>query len=133
MGFVSLVNVMARGFVLVFLFCFVQFLSRSIAKELYTNTWVVHTEKGKEYVDKIARKRGFINHGQQGGLEGYYLLEHKRISKRTRRSLDHHTEDFLSEPYIKYAQQQKILSRKKRGYFPDPMFADQWYLHNTGK
>lgn len=122
---------MARGVVLVLAFCFVQ--SLSLATELYSNTWVVYTEKGKEYVDKIARKRGFINYGQQGGLEGYYLLEHKRVSKRTRRSLDHHTQDFLSEPHIKYAQQQKILSRKKRSYFPDPLFNDQWYLHNTGE
>lgn len=136
-GFPSLFSRMARGVCLVVFLCFVQYFPRSfvrgLTKGLYTNTWVVYTEQGKEYVDRIARERGFINHGQQGGLEGYYLLEHKRVSKRTRRSLDHHTEGFLSEPHIKYAEQQKILSRQKRGYFSDPMFKDQWYLQNTGE
>jgi hypothetical protein len=122
---------MAGEVILVFVWtCFLLVISSGFA-EVYTNTWVVYTEKGKEYVDEIATKRGFINHGQQGGLEGYYLLEHKSLGKRTRRSLDGHTVDFLRETHIKYAQQQKVLRRQKRSYI-DPYYPDQWYLHNTG-
>lgn len=118
----------------IFLFvwtCFLVVISSGFA-EVYTNTWVVYTDKGKEYVDEIAEKKGFINHGQQGGLEGYYLLEHKNLGRRTRRSLDRHTTDFLQETHITYAEQQKVLRRQKREAFNDPYYGDQWYIHNTG-
>lgn len=33
------------------------------AEEVYTNTWAVHIEGGPQEADRIARKHGFINHG----------------------------------------------------------------------
>lgn len=32
-------------------------------EEVYTNTWAVHIEGGPQEADRIARKHGFINHG----------------------------------------------------------------------
>lgn len=123
---------MDPGGILLFVWtCFLAVISSGFA-EVYSNTWVVYTEKNKAYVDEIAQKRGFINHGQLGELEGHYLLEHKKLGSRMRRSLTKHTVDFLQETHIKYAEQQKVLRRQKREPFSDPYFGDQWYIHNTG-
>ncbi|EDO47326.1 predicted protein [Nematostella vectensis] len=102
------------------------------SKPLYTNTWVIYTDKGQEYVDNLAAKHGFKSHRDGGGLEGFYILEHQRTSKRMRRSLVHHSTNFLRDPHVSYAKQQKILRRQKRG-FVDPLFNDQWYLNNYGQ
>ncbi len=101
---------------------------------VYTNKWVVHIEDGVEKAEELARKHGFKFHGQIGGLEDYYLLEHSDVQKRTRRSVERHS--LLSnEPIVRWAEQQKILKRSKREFqdFTDPLFKDQWYLKNRGR
>lgn len=99
---------------------------------LYSNQWVIVTPKDHKYVDLLAERYGFINRGQISSFEGYFLLEHKKLASRTRRSLVTHTERLMRDPHVTFAVQQKILKRSKRG-FTDPLYKDQWHLNNTGK
>ena len=100
--------------------------------KFYSNSWVIVTPKDASYVNMLAEMHDFVNKGQLGALEGHFLLEHKRISGRTRRSLVTQTQRLMRDPYVTFAAQQKILKRKKRG-FSDPLYNSQWYLNNTGK
>lgn len=103
-------------------------------KDVYGNTWVVFVEREKRFVDDLAKRNGFINRGEIEGFSGHYLLEHKILPKRRlRRDATDHTNKLLREPHVKFALQQKILRRTKRGYFVDPYYKDQWYLNNSGK
>ena len=116
-------------------FCIVLFAQgrRHLYKDnFFSNSWVVYTSKGSIYVEELSKRHGFLNRGQVGSLEGFYVLEHRGYSKRLRRSLDSHTTRFLRDPHIKYARQQKILRRSKRD-FSDPLYTIQWYLNNTGR
>ena len=98
----------------------------------YSNSWVVFSSRGSEYIDELAQRYGFINRGQVGSLDGFYILEHKTYSNRLRRSTESHTANFLLDPHIRHALQQKILRRSKRE-FTDPLYVDQWYLNNSGR
>ncbi|KAG7468152.1 hypothetical protein MATL_G00139860 [Megalops atlanticus] len=40
----------------------------SAGQKIYTNTWAVHVTGGAEEADRIARKHGFINHGNVSRL-----------------------------------------------------------------
>ena len=122
--------------VLIFLACIVlnsvALQRRAIERDVYSNSWVVFIEKEKEFVDELAKRNGFLNRGEISGFDGHYLLEHI-YTRRSRRATAKHTETLLREPHVKFALQQKILRRTKRGYFLDPYYKDQWYLNNSGK
>ena len=103
---------------------------------VFTNTWAVHVHGGPKVADEIALKHGFKCHGPLGSLKDLYLFEHSELKRRKRRSLEHHSR-LASEPSVTWAEQQKVLSRKKRDtgdfqYPTDPLFSVQWYLKNTG-
>ena len=103
-------------------------------RDVYGNTWVVYVEREKRFVDDLAERHDFINRGEIEGFSGHYLLEHKTLAKRRfRRGVTDHTDKLLREPHVKFALQQKILRRTKRGYFLDPYYKYQWYLNNSGK
>ncbi|KAL9969268.1 hypothetical protein ACROYT_G021464 [Oculina patagonica] len=122
----------------------------------FTNSWAVHIDNGDlDAVNNIAQKHGFINQGQIGSLPGYYHFVKHSVRERSRRSLDDHSETLLSEPRVKWVEQQRILERSKRDIIPgedelvqrsvarlrrdtavtirDPFFKDQWYLQNIGQ
>ncbi|MEE6503405.1 hypothetical protein FKM82_004818 [Ascaphus truei] len=49
--------------------------------QVYTNTWAVHIPEGLSEADRIAKKHGFINHGQvQHGRGKTYLNHINRLS-----------------------------------------------------
>lgn len=103
-------------------------------EDVYGNTWVVYVEREKRFVDDLAERNGFVNRGEIAGFPGHFLLEHKTLRKRrVRRDAPQHTNSLLREPFVKFARQQKVLRRTKRGYFSDPYYKDQWYLNNSGK
>jgi len=103
-------------------------------RDVYGNSWVVYVEREKRVVDDLAERNGFINRGEIAGFSGHYLLEHKTLGRRRfRRDAAEHTGNLLREPHVKFALQQKILRRTKRGYFLDPYYKDQWYLNNSGE
>ena len=117
---------------LLFLALTVYQLSTSDSSEgFYSNTWVLHTEEGKNHVDYLAEKHGFINTGEIEGFPGHYLLEHKHL-KRTRRTVPEYTLRLSSEPHVTFVKHLKVLRRTKRGFL-DPLYPDQWYLRNSGK
>ena len=126
-----------RGFIVlacIVLNCVALKPQRSSRRDVYGNTWVVYVEREKRFVDDLAERNGFINRGEIAGFDKHFLLEHKTLGQhRFRRDAAKHTENLLREPHVKFALQQKILSRTKRGYFSDPYYKDQWYLNNTGK
>uniref|UniRef100_A0A668AWL9 Furin (paired basic amino acid cleaving enzyme) b n=1 Tax=Myripristis murdjan TaxID=586833 RepID=A0A668AWL9_9TELE len=49
--------------------------------KIYTNTWAVQIKAGPEEADRIARKHGFINHGNVFG--DYYHFRHRAVEKRS--------------------------------------------------
>lgn len=103
-------------------------------EDVYGNTWVVYVEREKRFVDDLAERNGFVNRGEIAGFPGHFLLEHKTLRKRrVRRDAPEHTNSLLREPLVKFARQQKVLRRTKRGYFSDPYYKDQWYLNNSGQ
>ncbi|XP_052006866.1 furin (paired basic amino acid cleaving enzyme) a [Xyrauchen texanus] len=103
----------------------------SIGQKVYTNTWAVHIIGGEQEANRIARKHGFVNHGNIFG--DYYNFRHHAVMKR---SLSEHreTNDLLhTEPQVMWAEQQVVKQRKKRDIYnelADPKFAQQWYLYN---
>uniref|UniRef100_A0AAR2KBX8 P/Homo B domain-containing protein n=1 Tax=Pygocentrus nattereri TaxID=42514 RepID=A0AAR2KBX8_PYGNA len=103
----------------------------SLGQKVYTNTWAVHIAGGEEEANRIARKHGFVNHGNVFG--DYYHFRHRRVVKR---SLSEHrgTHSRLHrEPQVTWVEQQVVKQRKKRDIYTepaDPKFAQQWYLYN---
>lgn len=118
---------------LLFLACTLrQVVCDSRRGTVYSNSWVVRTERGSNYVNDLAEKHGFINRGEIAGFPGHHLLEHRTLPKRTRRTIPEHTLNLLREPHVSFAKHQKVLWRSKRGFL-DPLYSDQWYLQNSGK
>ena len=113
--------------------CVCALKPRSRILDFYGNSWVVYVEREKRFVDDLAERNGFINRGEIAGFTGHHLLEHKTLGRRRFRRHVGHTDNLLREPHVKFAVQQKILRRTKRGYFLDPYYKDQWYLNNSGK
>ncbi|XP_016951900.1 furin-like protease 2 isoform X3 [Drosophila biarmipes] len=131
----------------------------SIPEEaIYTNEFAVNIPAGQQVADVIASKHGFINKGQIGSLDNYYLFQHHHVSKRSLRSSRKHQGALKSESEVKWMQQQHEKVRRKRDgpyqdlptykslslashsprmeyrdvsshfVFPDPLFKEQWYL-----
>lgn len=101
---------------------------------VFTNTWVVELHNGHDErtAQEIADENQFTFIGPVGSLPNHYIFECKGINKRSRRSADDRHKNLLSHKKVLHAEQQKLLSRRKRG-FSDPLFKDQWYLKNTGE
>ncbi|XP_068131366.1 furin [Hyperolius riggenbachi] len=102
--------------------------------QVYTNKWAVQIPGGPAAADRIAKKHGFINHGQI--FDDYYHFHHRAVAKR---SLTHHRvrHRLLSrEPHVHWAEQQVARKRQKRFIFTeptDPKFASQWYLYAANR
>jgi len=64
--------------------------------------------------DGLAIKHGFRNEGQIGDLEGYYLFERHRLSKRSASICEETSLLLTEEPQVKWFEQQKELKRVKR-------------------
>uniref|UniRef100_A0A8C7W723 Furin (paired basic amino acid cleaving enzyme) b n=1 Tax=Oncorhynchus mykiss TaxID=8022 RepID=A0A8C7W723_ONCMY len=103
-------------------------------EEVYTNTWAVHIEGGPQEADRIARKHGFINHGNVFG--DYYHFRHHTVVKK---SLSGHRGTYVrlqKEPQVRWVEQQVSRRRKKRDDYSepsDPKFSQQWYLSNPNE
>ncbi|XP_034490855.1 furin-like protease 2 isoform X1 [Drosophila innubila] len=81
---------------------------------IYTNEFAVHIPAGKSIADTIADRYGFVNRGQIGALDDYYLFQHHRVSKRSLRSSRKHHSALKSEFEVKWLQQQHEKIRHKR-------------------
>uniref|UniRef100_A0AAY4BDU7 P/Homo B domain-containing protein n=1 Tax=Denticeps clupeoides TaxID=299321 RepID=A0AAY4BDU7_9TELE len=101
------------------------------SKGVYTNTWAVHVRGGAGEAERIARKHGFVNHGNVFG--DYYHFQHRSVAKR---SLSAHQGVHVrldSDPQVTWTEQQVAKPRRRRDVYAepsDPKFSQQWYLYN---
>lgn len=99
----------------------------------YTPTWAVHVPGGPAAADAVARDHGFVNLGEI--FDNHYHFHHNSVAKRSLLpSHDHHGR-LEGDTRVRWARQQKALSRKKRDfivfntsstvgtYFPSPSSA----------
>lgn len=120
--------------------------------EIYTNTWAVQLDThDKILADEIAANLGFENRGAVASLPGYFKFVHRQTEHRRKRSAEHHTGLLLAHPRVRWAKQQTLLFRYKRGFealdrktlraarerqnrelFNDPKWPNQWYLYDSG-
>ncbi|XP_034833385.1 furin-like protease 2 isoform X2 [Maniola hyperantus] len=133
----------------------------SVPETYYHNHFAVRVPGGVEHVDDIARRHGFVNHGQIGSLKDFYLLSHHEVHKRSTEPSHEHHHKLINEPEVKWFEQQREKRRVKRDYnqdsllsqisrrlsphrarhraitsspfFPDPLFKEQWYLNGGAK
>ncbi len=94
-----------------------------------TDQWAVRLAPGTD-ADALAASQGFINAGQIGTLDGWYLF----------RAADGQTTDgtrsfgLRSAPGVLQAQQQFTIQRATRGvetHIKDPLFIRQWHINNV--
>eukprot|EP00096_Caligus_rogercresseyi_P011194 TRINITY_DN4331_c0_g1_i1.p1 TRINITY_DN4331_c0_g1~~TRINITY_DN4331_c0_g1_i1.p1 ORF type:complete len:661 (+),score=93.36 TRINITY_DN4331_c0_g1_i1:122-2104(+) len=124
----------------------------------YQNQFAVYIPRGKNVADQLAREYGFVNMGQIGALEDYFLFDHPRISKRSTDASTLHAILLTLNPEVKWFEQQKEKKRVKRDFqswspvirgsssslgkrqgfrfieeprshFADPIFNFQWHLN----
>ncbi|XP_063223097.1 furin-like protease 2 isoform X2 [Bacillus rossius redtenbacheri] len=92
--------------------------------KVYHNQFAVHVPKGLAAADEIASKHGFKNIGQIGSLPNYFLLEHRRLSKRSLTPSEHHHARLSQELEVAWVQQQHEKVRKKRDFEDFQSFSD---------
>ncbi|KAK3097564.1 hypothetical protein FSP39_010877 [Pinctada imbricata] len=102
----------------------------------YLNQYAVHIRGGRSVADAVARKHGFINGGQIGELEDYYLFHHHGIKKRSANPSHEHHSLLSKEPEVRWVEQQVSQKRVKRDFrvrtLTDRLWRDQWYLNGGG-
>jgi len=86
------------------------------AQKSFQNQFAVFVPAGRQVADQLAAKHGFLNSGQIGDLQDYYLFEHRRLSKRAATESVLHNVLLTQEPEVKWFEQQRELKRVKRDY-----------------
>ncbi|XP_049872049.1 furin-like protease 1 isoform X2 [Pectinophora gossypiella] len=86
------------------------------ARAHYTPTWAVHIPGGKQAADAVARDHGFINLGEI--FDNHYHFHHNRVSKRSLSPSQEHHGKLEGDTRVRWAKQQRALSRKKRDFLP---------------
>ncbi|CAH1637274.1 unnamed protein product [Spodoptera littoralis] len=117
---------MARGAVLssTILVLILSILETTFAH--YTPTWAVHIPGGKEAADAVASDHGFINLGEI--FDDHYHFHHNAIVKRSITPAHEHHGKLEGDNRVRWARQQRALSRKKRDFQTIP---DSY--HSTAK
>ncbi|XP_031762998.2 furin-like protease 1 isoform X4 [Galleria mellonella] len=82
----------------------------------YTPTWAVHVPAGKEAADAVARDHGFINLGEI--FDNHYHFHHNSVAKRSISAAHEHHNRLEGDSRVRWAKQQRALSRKKRDFIP---------------
>ena len=67
---------------------------------IYHNQFAVLIPKGPETADQLAAAHGFVNLGQIGALENYFLFENARIQKRSTEQSNFHGDMLAVEPDV---------------------------------
>lgn len=80
----------------------------------FLNEFAVFVPSGRQVADELASKHGFVNTGQIGDLEDYYLFEHRRLARRAAEESVQHNLLLTMEPEVKWFEQQRELKRVKR-------------------
>lgn len=109
----------------------------------FTHEWAAHVEGGDEKAHEIARRHDFDVVAKI--FDDVYLLRHRRVARRSADpSLLHH-ENLVSEPHVRWAEQQVVKRRVKRDFvhqdrsakyistwMDDPKWPQMWYLNRGG-
>ncbi|XP_045501156.1 furin-like protease 1 isoform X2 [Colias croceus] len=90
----------------------------NVAWAHYSSTWAVHVPGGKEAADEVAAAHGFVNLGEI--FDNYFHFHHNSVSRRSLSPADDHHGRLKSDSRVRWAKQQKILSRKKRDLITIP-------------
>ncbi|XP_045775759.1 furin-like protease 1 isoform X1 [Maniola jurtina] len=80
----------------------------------YTPTWAVHVPGGKQTADDVALDHGFINLGEI--FENHYHFHHNSVAKRSLTPAHEHHGRLEMDERVRWARQQRVLSRKKRDF-----------------
>ena len=70
------------------------------ADRIYHNQFAVLVPKGQDTADQVASAHGFVNLGQIGALDNYFLFEHARLQRRSTELSDVHGEMLAVEPDV---------------------------------
>ena len=68
--------------------------------QIYHNQFAVLVPKGQDTADQVAAAHGFVNLGQIGSLDNYFLFEHARLQRRSTELSDVHGEMLAVEPDV---------------------------------
>ncbi|XP_059060632.1 furin-like protease 1 isoform X2 [Achroia grisella] len=82
----------------------------------YTPTWAVHVPAGKQAADAVASDHGFINLGEI--FDNHYHFHHNSVAKRSISAAHEHHDRLEGDTRVRWAKQQRALSRKKRDFIP---------------
>lgn len=78
----------------------------------YLNLFLVKVNK-RSAIHDLAAEHGFTVADELEEL-GYHLLEHKDVSRRSKRSAESHVQKLSNDHRVEFVQQQKLLIREKR-------------------
>lgn len=108
----------------------------------YTNQWAVHIPGGPLVASQVARDLGYLNIGQIGELDDYYILVKTSHPNRAKRSAQQHTRALREDKRVWWVEQQFAKNRVKRDlitkreeeqayecvHYDDYYWDRQWYL-----
>eukprot|EP00095_Tigriopus_kingsejongensis_P009291 snap_masked-scaffold175_size286436-processed-gene-1.14 protein:Tk09291 transcript:snap_masked-scaffold175_size286436-processed-gene-1.14-mRNA-1 annotation:"furin-like convertase" len=87
---------------------------RSNLDNIFHNQFALFIPKGQDTADALAAKHGFVNLGQIGALDNYFLFEHARLRKRSALPARGHSLLLTEEPEVEWFEQQEERRRVKR-------------------
>ncbi|XP_054286623.1 neuroendocrine convertase 1-like [Macrosteles quadrilineatus] len=86
----------------------------------FTNMWIAEVDGGEQVAQRVARDLGYTYGGKADAFEDHYVFtrdDHPEVSKR---GSHHLTRSLTDLEEVKWAEQQSIVKRTKRGVVPDP-------------
>lgn len=106
----------------------------------YTHDWAVHVVGGDEEAHHVARRHDFDVITKI--FDDVYLLRHRRVARRSAEPSHTHHQNLVSEPNVRWAEQQVVKRRVKRDFITtptyrstwmnDPKWPQMWYLNRGG-
>nr|XP_011450807.2 neuroendocrine convertase 1-like isoform X1 [Crassostrea gigas] len=118
----------------------------SIRGDHFVNEWAVEIPGGFRQARDVARSHGYEIVKEIKPFENHYLLRHRDVPIRSKRSAHHHTRRLEKDGRVRWADQQVEKIRRKRGiistddietraytdlHFNDPLWNKEWYLHDS--
>ncbi|XP_070542304.1 neuroendocrine convertase 1-like isoform X2 [Ptychodera flava] len=104
----------------------------------YTNEWAVFVPGGETEARFVAAEHGYNYVGPVGSLENYFVFSHREAARRSKRSAHDLTKRLEDDKRVHWVEQQVAMRRVKRDFtkkdletFDDPLWKNQWYLHDT--
>uniref|UniRef100_A0A194AJ20 Putative neuroendocrine convertase 1-like protein isoform X6 n=1 Tax=Pinctada fucata TaxID=50426 RepID=A0A194AJ20_PINFU len=111
----------------------------------FVNEWAVEIPGGIQQATQVARAHGYEIVKELKPFDHHYLLRHKDVPSRSRRSAYHHTKRLSSDSRVLWVDQQISRSRRKRDFMSersteraysefhvnDPLWSSEWYVHDT--